>query len=158
MKRGPAWGVVACYVETQCQNLNWVSVQTIGVVLLAPDFMNHLVISFKHDLHQKVTFQDICSVDPSGKILEGESRTTRTPPSDWTHTYFNQKLSTWGFRLYSFNRDSLVTSKSYAFCSFLSTVYFLKSRRARTYIHTFDTEQRKSYTWNHSLWLFGPGR
>jgi len=53
MKRGPAWGVVACYVETQCQNLNCISVQTTGVVLLAPNFMNHLVISFKHDLHQK---------------------------------------------------------------------------------------------------------
>jgi hypothetical protein len=30
-----------------------ISVQTTGVVLLAPNFMNHLVISFKHDLHQK---------------------------------------------------------------------------------------------------------
>ena len=64
MKRGPAWGVVACYVEIQCQNLNWISVQSTGVVLLAPNFMNHLVISFKHDFYQKVTFQDICSVDP----------------------------------------------------------------------------------------------
>ena len=40
-------------VETQCQNLNWISVPTTGVVLLAPNFMNHLVISFKHDLHQE---------------------------------------------------------------------------------------------------------
>ena len=32
---------------------------------MAPNFMNHLVISFcKHDLHKKVRFQDICSVDP----------------------------------------------------------------------------------------------
>ena len=53
MKRGPGWGVVACNVETQCQHLNWISVQTTGVVLLAPDFMNHLVVSFKHGLHQK---------------------------------------------------------------------------------------------------------
>ena len=53
MKTGPAWGVVACYVETQCQNLNWISVQTTGVVLLSPNFMSHLVKSFKHDLYQK---------------------------------------------------------------------------------------------------------
>ena len=53
MKRGPAWGVVACYVETQCQNLYWISVQTTGVVLLVPNFINHLVISFKHDMRQK---------------------------------------------------------------------------------------------------------
>jgi len=53
MKRGPGWGVVACNVETQGQNLNWISVPTTGLVLLAPNFMNHLVISFKHDLHQK---------------------------------------------------------------------------------------------------------
>ena len=53
MKRGPAWGVVVCYVKTQCQNLIWISVQTTRVVLLAPNFMNHLVISFKHDLYQK---------------------------------------------------------------------------------------------------------
>jgi len=50
IKIGPVWGVVACFVETQCQNLNWISVQSTGVVLLAPNFMNHLVISFKHDL------------------------------------------------------------------------------------------------------------
>jgi hypothetical protein len=30
-------------VEIQCQNLNWISVQSTGVVLLAPNFMNHLV-------------------------------------------------------------------------------------------------------------------
>ena len=36
MKRGPGWGVVACDVETQCQSLNCISVQTTGVVLLAP--------------------------------------------------------------------------------------------------------------------------
>ena len=36
MKRGPDWDVVACYVETQCQNLNWISVQTTGVVLFGP--------------------------------------------------------------------------------------------------------------------------
>jgi hypothetical protein len=40
-------------VETQCQNLNCISVQTTGLVLFAPNFMNHLVISFKHNLHQK---------------------------------------------------------------------------------------------------------
>jgi len=61
MIRGPAWGVVACNVETQCQNLNcpdhWGGP-------FGPKLMNHLVISFKHDLHKKVTFQDICSVDP----------------------------------------------------------------------------------------------
>jgi hypothetical protein len=39
MKRGPGWGVVACDVDTQCQDLNWISVQTTGVVLLAPNFM-----------------------------------------------------------------------------------------------------------------------
>ena len=48
IKGGPGWGVVACNVETQCQNLNWISVPTTGMVLLAPNFMNHLVISFKH--------------------------------------------------------------------------------------------------------------
>jgi hypothetical protein len=53
MKRGPGWGVEACNVETQCQNLNCISVQTTGVVILAPNFMNYQVISFKHDLHQK---------------------------------------------------------------------------------------------------------
>jgi hypothetical protein len=53
MKRGPAWGVVACYVETQGQNLNWIPVQTTGAVLLALNFMNRLVLSFKHDLYQK---------------------------------------------------------------------------------------------------------
>ena len=53
MKRGPGWGVVACNVKTQCQNLNCISVQTTGVVLLAPNFINHLVISYKHYLHQK---------------------------------------------------------------------------------------------------------
>ena len=37
------------------------SVQMARVVLLAPSFMNHLVISFKHDLYQK---SHICSVDP----------------------------------------------------------------------------------------------
>jgi len=34
--------------------INCISVQTTGVVLLAPNFMNHLVISLKHDLHQKI--------------------------------------------------------------------------------------------------------
>ena len=53
MKRGPAWGAVACYVKTQCQKLNWISVQTTGVVLLAPNFMKHLVMLFKHELHRK---------------------------------------------------------------------------------------------------------
>jgi hypothetical protein len=53
MKRGHGWGVVACNVETQCQTLNCISVQTTGVILLVPNFMNHIVISFKHDLHQK---------------------------------------------------------------------------------------------------------
>ena len=53
MKRGPGWGVVACNVETQCQNLNCTSVQTTGVVLLAPNFINHLIISYKHYLHQE---------------------------------------------------------------------------------------------------------
>jgi hypothetical protein len=65
-KRGPAWGVVACYVETQCQNLNWVSVQTTGGVLLAPNFMNHLVISLKHYSIKKVTFAPLT---PSGIII-----------------------------------------------------------------------------------------
>jgi hypothetical protein len=53
MNRGPGWGVMGCNVETQCQNLDCTSVQTTGVVLLAPNFMNHLAISFKHDLRQK---------------------------------------------------------------------------------------------------------
>ena len=53
MERGPVWGVVAYDVETQCQNLNWIFVPTTGLVLLAPNFMNHLVISFKNNLHQK---------------------------------------------------------------------------------------------------------
>jgi hypothetical protein len=54
MKRDPGWGVVACNVETlpKFEILDCISVQTTGVVLLAPNFMNHLVISFKHDLHQ----------------------------------------------------------------------------------------------------------
>jgi hypothetical protein len=57
MKRGPGWGVMACNVETQYQNLNWISV-------LVPNFMNHLVII---QTIKKVTFQDICSVDPLWK-------------------------------------------------------------------------------------------
>ena len=64
MKRGPAWGVVACYVETQCQNLNWNSVQTTGVVLLAPNLMNLSSYIINMICIKKVTFQDICSVDP----------------------------------------------------------------------------------------------
>ena len=64
MKEGPGWGVVACNVGTQCQNLNCISVQTTGVVLFAPNFMNHLVISLNMICIKKVTFQDICSVDP----------------------------------------------------------------------------------------------
>ena len=53
VKRGPGWAAVACNVGTQCQILNWISVQTTGVVLLAPNIMNHLVISSKHDLNKK---------------------------------------------------------------------------------------------------------
>jgi len=88
MKRGAAWGVVACYVETQCQYLNWISVQTTGVVLLAPNFMNHLVISFKHNSYQKFTFQDICSVDPSGAHIRSYTvciYTALTHPSYIAH-------------------------------------------------------------------------
>ena len=32
VKRGPGYSVVAQYVNTQCQNLNWISAQTTGVV------------------------------------------------------------------------------------------------------------------------------
>jgi len=53
MNRGPAWGMVACFLKTQCQNLNLNSVQITGVVLFAPNFMNHLVISLKRDLYPK---------------------------------------------------------------------------------------------------------
>jgi hypothetical protein len=45
--------VVAQYVNIHCQDLNWISAQTTGVVHLAPNFMNHLVMLFKHDLHRK---------------------------------------------------------------------------------------------------------
>ena len=70
MKRGPGWGVVACNVETQCQNLNWISVPTTGLVLLAPNFTNHLVISFKHDLHQKShIFRTSAPLTPSAIIV-----------------------------------------------------------------------------------------
>jgi len=31
---------------------------------LTPNFVDHLVMFIKHGLHQKVTFQDVCSVDP----------------------------------------------------------------------------------------------
>jgi hypothetical protein len=34
MKMGSDWGVVSCNVETQCQNLNYIFVQTTGVGLL----------------------------------------------------------------------------------------------------------------------------
>jgi hypothetical protein len=53
MKRGTGWGVVACNVGTQCQNLNWNSAKTTGVVQLTPNFVDHLVMLIKHDLHQK---------------------------------------------------------------------------------------------------------
>ena len=45
--------MVAQYVNIQCQNLNWISAQTTGVVYLASNFMKHLVMLFKHDLHRK---------------------------------------------------------------------------------------------------------
>jgi len=32
MKRGPGWGVVACNVGTQCQNLTWISAKTTGPI------------------------------------------------------------------------------------------------------------------------------
>ena len=38
----------------QCQNLDWITVQTTRVVLLAPNFMNHLVTSIKRVLHKKI--------------------------------------------------------------------------------------------------------
>ena len=66
MQRGPGWGVVACNVVTQCQNSNWISVPTTGVILLAPNFMNHLVISLKHYSIKKVTFAPLT---PSGIII-----------------------------------------------------------------------------------------
>jgi hypothetical protein len=37
----------------QCQNLNWISPQTTGVVHLASNFIKHLVKVFKHDLLRK---------------------------------------------------------------------------------------------------------
>jgi len=67
MKRGPAWDVVACNVETQCQNLNRISFQNTGVVLLAPNFMNHLVISFKH-ASKKSHCRTFAQLTPSGKL------------------------------------------------------------------------------------------
>ena len=51
-EKGPWLGRGGLYCGIQCQNLNWISVPTTGLVLLAPNFVNHLVISFKHDLHQ----------------------------------------------------------------------------------------------------------
>ena len=66
MKRGHGWGVVACNVETQCQSLNCISVQTNGVVLLAPNFVNHLVTSFKPDLQpKKADFRTFAQLTPS---------------------------------------------------------------------------------------------
>jgi hypothetical protein len=70
MKRGPGWGVVACTVKTQCQNLNSISVQTTGVAHLASNFMIHLVMLLKHDLHQKRNiFRTFAPSTPSGNMV-----------------------------------------------------------------------------------------
>jgi len=45
--------VVAQYVNIQCQHLNWISAQTTWVVHSASNFMKHLVVLFRHDLHRK---------------------------------------------------------------------------------------------------------
>jgi hypothetical protein len=42
------------------------SVQSTGVVILAPNFMNHLVISFIHDLYQKSHSRKFAPLTPSG--------------------------------------------------------------------------------------------
>jgi hypothetical protein len=60
--------MAACDVETRCQDLNWNSTQTTEVVRLTPNFVDHLVMLIKHDCLKKVTFQDICSVDPFWQI------------------------------------------------------------------------------------------
>jgi hypothetical protein len=44
---------VSQYVNIQCQNLNWISAQATGVVHLASNFMKHLDMLIKHDLHRK---------------------------------------------------------------------------------------------------------
>ena len=48
VKRGLGWAAVACNVGTQCQDLNWISAQTTGVVRLSP---NYLVMLFKNKQH-----------------------------------------------------------------------------------------------------------
>ena len=55
VKRGPGWAAVACNVGTQCQNLNWISAQTTGVVRLSPNFVDHLVMLFKTICIKKIT-------------------------------------------------------------------------------------------------------
>ena len=70
MKIGPGWGVVACNVGAQCQNLNWISAQTTGVVQLTPNFVDHLVMLIKHDLHKKNHIsRTFAQLTPSDTIL-----------------------------------------------------------------------------------------
>ena len=78
MKRGPEWGVVACNVGAQCQNLNWISAQTTGVVQLTPNFVDHLVLLIKHDLHQKNhIFRTFAQLTPSDIIPKQTENTVQ---------------------------------------------------------------------------------
>jgi len=54
-------------VETQCQKLNCISVQTTGVVLLAPNIMNHIVISNMICIKKKSDFRTFAQLTPSEK-------------------------------------------------------------------------------------------
>ena len=70
-------------METQCQSLNCISVQTNGVVLLAPNFVNHLVTSFKPDLQpKKADFRTFAQLTPSGKIKYALIRYYTNTPYD----------------------------------------------------------------------------
>jgi len=65
----------------------------------------------------------------SGPVIfwRGGPENSDPPPSDWTHTYTNQKLSTWGFQvyiyLYFFYRNLYMPSKSNAYWRLLTYPY-----------------------------------
>jgi hypothetical protein len=57
-------------VKTQCKNLNENPTKTTGVVQLTPNFVDHLVMLIKHDLHKKNHIsRTFAQLTPSDTIL-----------------------------------------------------------------------------------------
>ena len=53
-------------MKTQCQNLKGNPTQTTGVVRLTPNFVEHIVMLIKHDLHKKKSrFRTFAQLTPS---------------------------------------------------------------------------------------------